>query len=60
MLWTTLFHKIGKIPLKHTRHSHVYALIEDPKTHKYGRKYLCLKYDAFGKPYFVEEKPGKQ
>ena len=56
MLWTTLFNKIGKQPLKNTQHSHIYAVLENKKTHKYDRVYLDLKFDAYGKPYFVESR----
>lgn len=55
MLWITLFSKIGKLPIKQTQHSHVYAVIQDSRSNKYNKVYLCLKYDAFGRPYFVEE-----
>lgn len=48
MLWVTLFHKIGKQQLKFTQHNHVYALLENPKTHEVEKVYLNLKYDASG------------
>lgn len=55
MLWSTLFHKIGKQQLKFTQHNHVYALLENPKTHEVEKVYLNLKYDASGHPYFVRD-----
>lgn len=55
MLWVTLFHKIGKQQLKFTQHNHVYALLENPKTHEVEKVYLNLKYDASGHPYFVRD-----
>lgn len=54
MLWSTLFHKIGKQPLKVTQHNHVYALLTNPKTHELERVNLVLKYDAQSRPYFVQ------
>lgn len=56
MLWTTLFHRIGKLPLKYTQRNHVYALLENPKTHRIEKVYLWLKYDAYGHPYFIADK----
>lgn len=53
MLWSTLFHRIGKQPLRITQHKHVYALLENPKTHLWERVYLELKYDNNGVPYLV-------
>lgn len=53
MLWSTLFNRIGKQPLKTTQHNHVYAVLENPKTHITERVYLELKYDTSGKPYLV-------
>lgn len=53
MLWSTLFNRIGKQPLKITQHNHIYAVLENPKTHATERVYLELKYDAGGKPYFA-------
>lgn len=55
MLWATLFHKIGKQQLKFTQHNHVYALLENPKTHEVEKVYLNLKYDASGHPYFIRD-----
>ena len=55
MLWVTLFHKIGKQQLKFTQHNHVYALLENPKTHEVEKVYLNLKYDASGHPYFIRD-----
>ena len=53
MLWSTLFNRIGKQPLKITQHNHIYAVLENPKTHATERVYLELKHDTTGKPYFV-------
>lgn len=55
MLWVTLFHKIEKQQLKFTQHNHVYALLENPKTHEVEKVYLNLKYDASGHPYFIRD-----
>ena len=54
MLWITLFDKIGRQPIKHTQHHHVYALLENPKTHTVEKVYLDLRYDASGHPYFIK------
>ena len=56
MLWTTLFRKISKQPLKFTQNNHVFALLENPKTHKVEKMYLDLNYDASGHPYFIERR----
>lgn len=55
MLWITLFNKIGKQPIKNTQHHHVYALLENPKTHTVEKVYLDLRYDASGHPYFIKK-----
>lgn len=55
MLWITLFNKIGKQPIKNTQHHHVYALLENPKTHTVEKVYLDLQYDASGHPYFIKK-----
>ena len=60
MLWITLFNKIGKQPIKNTQHHHVYALLENPKTHTVEKVYLDLRYDASGHPYFSKKKPPRQ
>lgn len=55
MLWSTLFNKLGKQPLRITQHEHIHAIIE-------GKHYrLDLKFDTSGKPYLVpmQEKPKK-
>ena len=49
MLWATLWKKLGRQPLKVTQHNHVYALLENPKTHKYDHVSLCLKFDTSGR-----------
>ena len=53
MLWSTLFNKIGKQPLSFTQHNHVYALMENPETHKFEKVWLDIKYDEKGLPYLV-------
>lgn len=53
MLWSTLFNKIGKQPLSFTQHNHVYALLENPETHKPETVWLDIKYDEKGLPYLV-------
>lgn len=40
MLWATLYHKIGKQPSKVTQHTHVYAILENPKTHRTEKVFL--------------------
>lgn len=55
MLWSTLFNHIGRQPMRITNHPHVYALINDPKTHDTHKVWLCLKYDKAGRPYLVED-----
>ena len=56
MLWVTLFNKIGEQSMKYTQKHHVYALLENPKTHMVEKVYLDLKYDASGHPYFIKRK----
>lgn len=55
MLWSTLFNKIGKQQLRITQHNHVYALLENAKTHEYEKVRLALKYDNHGIPYLVKD-----
>lgn len=55
MLWSTLFNKIGKQPLRITQHNHVCALLENAKTHEYEKVRLALKYDKRGCPYLVKD-----
>lgn len=55
MFWSTLFNKIGKQPLRITQHNHVYALLENAKTHEYEKVRLALKYDKRGCPYLVKD-----
>ncbi len=55
MLWVTLFNKIGKQQMRHMQKNHVYALLNNPKTHETEKVYLALKYDASGHPYLVKE-----
>lgn len=40
MLWSTLYHKVGKQPIKVTQHNHVYAIWENPKTHRTEKVFL--------------------
>ena len=60
MLWSTLWKQLGRQPLKVTQHNHVYALLHNPKTHNWDKVNLCLKFDATGRPYFIEEQPRKK
>lgn len=47
MLWSTLFNRLGKLPLRITQHNHIKAIIE-------GKNYqLDMKFDAKGQPYLV-------
>lgn len=39
------------------QHNHVYAILENPKTHQWEKINLCLKFDATGRPYFIQEIP---
>ena len=55
MLWSTLFHKIGKQPIKDMQKHHVFAVLENPKTHRTEKVYLLLKSDAAGHPYLVQD-----
>lgn len=55
MKWITLWNKIGKQPHRITQHADVYALLHNPKTHKMNKVKLMLKFDASGKPYFVQD-----
>lgn len=55
MLWMTLWNKLGKQPMKITRHKHVHAIVD-------GKHYdMDLKFDTKGEPYLVpmqaKEKP---
>lgn len=43
MLWTVLFQKLKRQPPKA---SQIYALLDNPKTHRTEKVYLKLKYDA--------------
>ena len=47
MLWSTLFGKLGKQPLKITQHQHVNAIIDGKRIE------LDLKFEANGTPYLV-------
>ena len=42
MLWTVLFQKLKRQPPKA---SQIYALLDNPKTHRTEKVYLKLKYD---------------
>lgn len=55
MLWSTLFHKIGKQSIKDMQKYHVFAVLENPKTHRTEKVYLLLKIDAAGHPYLVQD-----
>lgn len=57
MLWSTLWNRLGKQKLKIMQHNHVYAILENPKTHQWEKVNLCLKFDATGRPYFIQEIP---
>lgn len=48
--WTVLFQKLKRQPPKA---SQIYALLDNPKTHRTEKVYLKLKYDSHGYPYFV-------
>lgn len=55
MLWSTLYNKIGKQPLRNTQRNQVYAILENPKTHQKEKVFLLLKYNTSGHPYFVRD-----
>lgn len=55
MLWSTLYNKIGKQPLRNTQRNQVYAMLENPKTHQKEKVFLLLKYNTSGHPYFVRD-----
>lgn len=57
MKWLTLFNKLGKQPANKLQKQPVYAVLYDKKSHKYEKRYLCIKYDAQNRPYFIEELP---
>ena len=46
MLWTVLFQKLKRQPPKA---SQIYALLDNPKTHRTEKVYLKLKYDSYCK-----------
>lgn len=54
MLWSTLFNKLGKQPLKNTQHHHVHAILYNPVTHEPETIYLDIKFDAHTRPYLVK------
>ena len=47
MLWIVLFQKLKRQPPKA---SQIYALLDNPKTHRTEKVYLKLKYDSHGYP----------
>lgn len=53
MLWTTLYNRIGRQPVKVTGHRHVYAVLENPKTHRKEQVFLDLRFDSSGNPVLV-------
>ena len=55
MLWLTLFNKLGKQPLKNTKHTHVHALLRNPATGEYETVDLDIKFDGYGRPYLVRD-----
>jgi hypothetical protein len=55
MRWLTLCDRIGKIPIRVTRQRDIYALLYDQKSRTYTKRWLMLKYDAHGNPYFIED-----
>lgn len=55
MLWSTLFHKIGKQPLRITQHQQVYVLLENPKSNKKEKVLLDLKFNTKGEPYLIKK-----
>lgn len=60
MRWLTLWDKIGKLPIKVTRQRDIYAILYDQKSHTYVKRWLMLKYDAAGNPYFIEDMKCKE
>ena len=48
MLWSTIYNKIGRIPLRITQHNHVTAVIDGKEI------FLELTMRPDGKPYFIK------
>lgn len=51
MLWSTLFRKIGKQPLKFTQHNNVYVITQNKE-----KINVELAYDTQGHPYLIQKK----
>lgn len=47
MLWSTLYNKIGKQPLRNTQRNQVYAILENPKTHQKKKVFSAVKIRYF-------------
>lgn len=59
MKWHTLYRKLGSQRAK-TLDNLIYARVFNPHTGRMDRINLMLKFDAYGKPYFVEERKEKR
>lgn len=55
MKWITLFNKIGRQPMKRMNTQPVYALLENPKTHRMEKVYLDLNFSQCGNPYLIRQ-----
>ena len=55
MRWSTLFTKIGKLPLKITQNHNIHAVLDNPAIGEWESIPLCLKYDAKGRPYLIKD-----
>lgn len=60
MKWITLFNKIGRQPMKRINSQLVYALLENPKSHRMERVYLDLNFSQCGDPYLIRQKKSER
>lgn len=60
MKWITLFNKIGRQPMKRMNTQPVYALLENPKTHRMEKVYLDLNFSQCGDPYLIRQKKSER
>lgn len=55
MRWSTLFKKIGRVPIRITQNNNVYAVLQNPATGEWERVPLAVRYDAKGCLYFIKD-----
>lgn len=53
MNWFNMYNKLGRQPMKNTRHDNVHAIIPHPVTGEPIYYELELKFDKKGKPYLT-------